>query len=647
MTANGYLHLKRAKLDALARKRAALAERNRAAAQARTFAWMADPVAWVADCVRFPAVPASYVQKQGLAPYQAEALRTVADDGRLLVFGPHGLGKSTTMSLALWWFATTRELAGIDWKAITTASSWKQLKDFLWPEIHKWAKCVDWELLGLKEPEEGKDLLDLAFRGEWGAASAAASSDPAKMEGAHATHLMYFIDEGKAVPAPTWDAIEGAFSTAGAGVLRPAGAAAQGGAAEQPESQPEPRPIRDIFALAASTPGPASGRFYSIASKKPGFEDWTVKHVTKAQVIEAGRMNEKWAAQRAEQWGPHSSVYRMRVEGEFFLDDPEALIPLAWAEAAVARWDAWRLEGRPTHDPERGFAGPRYAGVDVAGGGADRSVMAKRWGPHILRLEYPRGAASGDLMRTTDWVVKEAGKLYRPVVDTLGIGAGVTDRLKELRAEAALPGPLAFVGARSSKLRNATGEYGFANERSAAWWMVREALDPQYGREAMLPPDPMLTADLTAPTWQIVPGSPPKIKVEVKEKVKEKLGRSPDFGDAVAMAYWAGAARTEVRVAQVKERAGGTGASNAGPLARGSAAPRTARLGASDAGPLARQAARTAGRTKGGLLWPRQRPEGPMSAPCSSLSSWPPSPWRAPRGWPWSTRSPPRPGTRF
>jgi hypothetical protein len=44
-------------------------------------------------------------------------------------------------------------------------------------------------------------------------------------------------------------------------------------------------------------------------------------------------------------------------------------------------------------------------------------------------------------------------------------------------------------------------------------------------------------ADLTAPTFEPLAGG---IKIESKEDVCERLGRSTDFGDAVVMAWFEG-----------------------------------------------------------------------------------------------------------
>jgi hypothetical protein len=64
---------------------------------------------------------------------------------------------------------------------------------------------------------------------------------------------------------------------------------------------------------------------------------------------------------------------------------------------------------------------------------------------------------------------------------------------------------------------------------------VRECLDPNrpINERLILPPDPELLADLTAAKWELgISG----VKVEPKEKIVERLGRSPDCGDAVALA---------------------------------------------------------------------------------------------------------------
>lgn len=492
------LELRRLQAEVADRGESARREAARAARR-----WLYDPVGWSREVIDWSA-------GGHLTGYQDEILAALARERKAAVRGPHGLGKTTLVSITLLWFASTRDAAGYDWKVITTASAWRQLSVYLWPEIHKWARRIRWDVLGRTPWDEKRELLDLHLKLSVGAASAVASNDPAKIEGAHADSLLYVFDESKAIPAETWDAAEGAFS---------------GG---QLSGLPE------AFALAVSTPGPPSGRFYEIHKRAPGLEDWWTRHVTVDEAVAAGRISRPWVDQRRRQWGETSSLYANRVLGEFHADDEDAVIPLAWLEAAVERWHAWDDAGRPPVD------GKRVLGVDVARGGADSTVLAHRVGVCVERLE---SHVREDTMRTTARVIPELSDGAAAVVDSIGVGGGVVDRLRELR----LP-VLAFTGSAKTNARDRTGEFGFSATRSAAWWRVRELLDPAFSPEVMLPPDDELLADLTAPTWTTTTGVPPKIQIEKKEDLVARLGRSPDRGDAVAMSFWADALRHESTV---------------------------------------------------------------------------------------------------
>lgn len=460
--------------------------------------YLYDPAGWARDVI-------DWHDDEGLTAYQDEVLSAIPVRKRVAVRGPHGLGKTMSAAITVLWFATTREAAGYDWKVITTASAWRALATFLWPEIHKWSRRIKWDVLGREPFSELHELLQLNLKLYHGAATAVASSKAELIEGAHADSLLYLIDEAKIVPDGTWDAIEGAFS---------------GG---RHEGLPE------AFAVAISTPGPPAGRFYDIHRRAPGLEDWWTRHVTLAEAVAAGRISPDWAEQRARQWGRDSAMYANRVLGEFHASDEDAVIPLAWVEAAIERWHEWNDAGRPA------LTGKRFTGVDVARTGADSTVFAHRHGPAITSLEtFDRQ----DTMQTTARVQAATGEDEEdqavPVVDSIGVGGGVVDRLRELRAPV-----LAYTGAAKTLARTRDAEYGFVNVRSWAYWHMRELLDPAFGAEVLLPPDDLLISDLTAPTWDVTTGVPPKIRIEKKEDLVARLGRSPDRGDAVVMAFLA------------------------------------------------------------------------------------------------------------
>jgi hypothetical protein len=492
-------------------------EREQEAQDARRY--MYDPVGWISRYLLWR-------PGQGLTDYQAEIADSLPKKKRVAVRGPHGLGKSGLSATVVLWFANTREAAGVDWKVLTTASAWRHLTKYLWPEIHKFANMTNWEQLGRPVYHERSELLDLTLKLRFGAASAVASSKPEHIEGAHADSLLYLIDEAKIVPDESWDAIEGAFS---------------GG---RPDGLPE------AFALAVSTPGPPTGRFYDIHRRAPGFEDWHVRHVKLEEAIAAGRISKEWAAQRALQWGVDSARYANRVLGEFHADDEDGLIPLSWVEAAISRWEEWNDDGRPQ------LEGRQSVGADIARSGSDRTIFAHRTGAAITDLvEHPRQ----DTMKTTAALIPlvNKGMLAGPdgqpaeprvvaVVDSIGVGGGVVDRMRELK----LP-VLAYTGSAKTLFRDRTKEYVFNNTRSAAYWHMRELLDPAYGSTLMLPPDDLLVTDLTTPTWEIGTGVPPRIVVEKKEELVKRLGRSPDRGDAVVMAFWVEQLRRDGEIAAV------------------------------------------------------------------------------------------------
>lgn len=448
--------------------------------------WKDSPVQWARD-----------VMKVELAGYQAEILDALPVQHRVAVKGPHGLGKSFSGAVLVNWFATTRDLMGVDWKIITTASAWRHLEVYLWPEIHKWADRIDFTTLGRPAYNRRTELLDLRLKLRHGAATAVASNQPERIEGAHARELLYLLDEAKIVPPATWDSIEGAFSNAG------------------------PDTGDNAYAFAMSTPGQPSGRFYDIHRRAPGYEDWWTRSVTLEEAITAGRISRQWAEQRALQWGTDSAVYHNRVLGNFHASDEDAVIPLAWLEAAIERWHDWDRAGRPEVD------GNRWVGVDVGRGG-DESVLARRHGAVVLSLD---GHRSRDTMSNVAMI---QGLEERPIIDVTGVGAGVYDRGREVGLKA-----VAYVGAGKTPVRDRSRKYGYTNVRSAAYWNLRELLDPAYDSAIALPPDDLMISDLTTPTWEITTGMPPKIKVEPKEKVVDRLGRSPDRGDAVVMSFWA------------------------------------------------------------------------------------------------------------
>jgi hypothetical protein len=101
---------------------------------------------------------------------------------------------------------------------------------------------------------------------------------------------------------------------------------------------------------------------------------------------------------------------------------------------------------------------------------------------------------------------------------------------------------IGYKGAAATMKRTVDGKLKFASVRIAAYWKLREGLDPAQpgGSTIALPPDNELVSDLTAVRFKessqgIAPASD-----STKDEITKRLGRSPDKGDAVVMAWWGG-----------------------------------------------------------------------------------------------------------
>lgn len=197
-------------------------------------------------------------------------------------------------------------------------------------------------------------------------------------------------------------------------------------------------------------------------------------------------------------------------------DDPWQVIPTQWVEAAQARW----------RQPDR-LAPMDSLGVDVARGGADNTILARRHGMWFDRpLVYPgRDTPDGP---TVAGLVIAALRDQAPIhLDVIGVGASPYDFLVQTHQ---------IVGVNVSEAARGTDKSGrlrFFNLRSELWWRMREALDPANNTGIALPPDKRVLADLTAPTWSM---SGAMIKVASREDIIKKLGRSPDYGSAYVLA---------------------------------------------------------------------------------------------------------------
>ncbi len=205
-------------------------------------------------------------------------------------------------------------------------------------------------------------------------------------------------------------------------------------------------------------------------------------------------------------------------------DDPWQVIPTAWVDAAQARW-------RPLSPRGEQMA----LGVDVARGGKDRTVIAARYrppdggGPWYDTLRLHPGSETPDGPRTASLVIAERRDDAPVAVDVIGVGASPFDFLQAAQVHV-----IGVNVAEAATTTDRSGRLRFFNLRSQLWWQFREALDPANDVGLALPPDPELAKELCAPRWTL---SGFTVKVESRDDIVERIGRSPDRATAVILAW--------------------------------------------------------------------------------------------------------------
>lgn len=188
-------------------------------------------------------------------------------------------------------------------------------------------------------------------------------------------------------------------------------------------------------------------------------------------------------------------------------DDVNQVIRGAWVEAASKR----RLY--PKH--------PRkLVVVDVARFGDDETVIYSMAETQITKEEIYG-------QKDTMWTANRAFVTQRElgdcpvVVDEIGVGGGVVDRLVELGCEQVI--------SINSAGKSADPER-FYNLRAEMWWEAAQSF--AEGDIGLAHDDPTLRAQLCEPGYSFRNG---RILIEAKRDIKKRLGRSPDRADTYIM----------------------------------------------------------------------------------------------------------------
>ncbi len=447
------------------------------------------------DYTRYADDPVGFTRKilKGeLWSMQEEIAEAVRDNPSVVVRSCNAAGKDfVAAQLALWWVYCQKGLV------LLTGPTERQVKVIVMGEVarafHR-ARGLPGELfqMSLRIPGEEHAGI-LAFT----------SSEASRLTGFHAPKLLAIITEAQGVED---FAFEGMLACA---------------------TGDEDR------ILAVGNPLNPSGRFYEISKAK----HWRsirisadiCPNVVEGKVVIPGGVTKEFGQRLVEEYGQGSGIVTSRWHGDFPEQGEEALFSRAWLNAAVERWEDGMAQ--IAHDRRTGRLKWPTVAVDPARYGPDSTVLALRRGNVLERLVSWRGLST---METADRIAEEVsvdgvrphtecaeawGKL---IVDEVGLGAGVLDRLRQLRYSTE-----GYNGGFQPGRRDR-----FFNHRAESFWHLARLLEE--GKIA-LPKDETLFEELLAIQWR--PTSSGLVQLEAKADLRHRLGRSIDRADSVCMAF--------------------------------------------------------------------------------------------------------------
>ena len=399
---------------------------------------------------------------------QEEVLKSISPGSHTSVRSGHGVGKTALLSWLILWFMCTRYDARIP----CTASTHSQLRDILWPEIAKWMNKLPLQYQQSLEWQTERFLWKDRRQTWFAVARTARKEAPEALQGFHGDDLMFIVDEASGVPPEVFEVAQGALTK------------------------------KNVISVMTGNPTRLSGEFYRSHHQERHL--WKTFHFSSE---DSPLVSSDYPARVAKKYGKDSDVYRVRVKGDFPLAESDTFIPLPLVEQA-------KLIVQPEGNK-------CIWGVDPARFGDDESALVKRAG---LKVTEVSGIRKRDTMEVSGWVAQQA-KQEKPdqiMVDVIGIGSGVYDRLREQ----------GFPVVSVNVAERASDSEEYARLRDELWGEAKDAL--QEGLS--LPDDEELAGQLSAPKYKF--DSTGRIVIEAKEDMKKRGVDSPDRADALCLTFY-------------------------------------------------------------------------------------------------------------
>lgn len=454
---------------------------------------MADAVA-AAVIRRWREDPVTFVRENfGVEPdaWQADVLQAWADPNipRISLQACAGPGKTAVLAWCAWNFLSCYGLKGDHPNGAAVSITRDNLRDNLWKELAKWQGRSPY--LSSRFTWQAERIFQNDHQATWFLAarswpkSASPDEQGKTLSGLHGQFVAGFIDESGGIPPTVLRAGEQMLST-------------------------KPR-----FAKLLQSGNPISleGMLYAAATTLR--HQWHVIRITgdPDEPKRSPRIDLAWARDQIATYGRDNPWVMSYLLGQFPPASINALLGIEDVEAAMARhlradaydWAQKRL------------------GVDVARYGDDRTVIFPRQGLAAFRpivLRHARNSAvSVDIANRVLGAKAHWGSELELFDATGGWAAGAVDVMV-----AQGYGPI------NVQFAAPAFDPRYFNRRAEIWFGMAEWV--KHG--GALPPIPEMVAELVTPTYTFKGG---RMLIEDKALVKQRLGRSPDLADALALTF--------------------------------------------------------------------------------------------------------------
>lgn len=325
---------------------------------------------------------------------QKEVLLSVRDNRRTAVPSCHDVGKSFIAGrAAAWWLSAHAPGEAF---VVTTAPTWRQVKNILWREIGRAHRKSG--LPGRVNQTEWHINDEIVAFGV-----SPADNDPTAMQGIHARYVLVILDEACGVAKALISAADSLIANDDSRML----------AIGNPDD-----PTAEFANMCR--PGSGWNVVQISAFDSPNFTGEEIPDGLKPLLVSV-----TWVEEKRRTWGEESPLWKAKILGQFPDQAEDGVVPYSALRKAVIR--------------ELKAEGDSELGVDVARFGTDNSVCYHRIGPVARKKWKVNGndtvAIVEKIMHTVS-ELKAAGKKPRRIkIDDTGVGGGVTDGLRKAQRD--------------------------------------------------------------------------------------------------------------------------------------------------------------------------------------------------------------------